>query len=262
MTAGSAARRVRWEQQQRIYRRRRVLALIVGVVLFALLVRGCSALVGGDSGEEASQAAAPPELPRGGRLVLPSNRVVAYYGAPQDPELGVLGETSPEVAARKLAKEGWEDARPGRPALPALELISTLAQSAPGEMTGSHRLRQSAATIRRHLGAARAIKGLLVLDVQPGQADFVEEVQALGAVPHAAGRRARAGPGMERSGGNAAGQRDRLHGCGGRERGLGLSGTARASPRPPPEAADRASVHRRHGDQSRSARPPGRGSRW
>jgi hypothetical protein len=104
--------------------------------------------------------------------------VVAYYGAPQDPELGVLGETPPEEAARKLASRVDDYARPGRPALPALELISTLAQSAPGD-DGLHRLRQSDETIRRHLRAARAIKGLLVLDVQPGQADFVDEVRAL-----------------------------------------------------------------------------------
>jgi hypothetical protein len=82
MTAGHAAARRRWEEQQRIYRRRRVLALIGGTVLLLLLVRGCSAVVGG-GGDEASQAAASPELPRGGRLVLPVHRVVAYYGAPQ-----------------------------------------------------------------------------------------------------------------------------------------------------------------------------------
>ena len=183
MTAGSATRHDRWAEQQRIYRRRRVLALVVGVVLLALLVRGCSALVGGGGGEEASEAAAPPELPRGGRLVLPRHRIVAYYGAPQDPELGVLGETPPEEAARTLARRAGEyhrapGAGPARPVLPALELISTLAQSAPGD-DGLHRLRQEDATIRRHLRAARAIKGLLVLDVQPGQADFVEEVRAL-----------------------------------------------------------------------------------
>ena len=178
MTAGSAARHDRWAEQQRIYRRRRVLALVVGVMLLALLVRGCSALVGGGGGEEASEAAAPPELPRGGRLVLPIHRVVAYYGAPQDPELGVLGETPPEEAARTLARRAGRYARPARPVLPALELISTLAQSAPGN-DGLHRLRQEDATIRRHLRAARAIKGLLVLDVQPGQADFFEEVRAL-----------------------------------------------------------------------------------
>jgi hypothetical protein len=172
----AAARRRRLEQQQ-AYRRRRLLAALVGVVLLVVLVRGCSALVGGGE-EEASQAATPPQLPRGGRLILPNQRVVAYYGAPQDPELGVLGETTPERAARQLARRAGAFARPGRPVLPALELISTLVQSAPGE-DGLHRLRQSDATVRRHLRVARSIKALLVLDVQPGQADFLEEVRAL-----------------------------------------------------------------------------------
>jgi hypothetical protein len=176
VTAG-AARRRRLEQQRQVYRRRRLLAAVVGLVLLVVLVRGCSAVLGGGE-EEASQAATPPQLPRGGRLVLPDQRVVAYYGAPQDPELGVLGETPPEEAARKLARRTGQFARPGRPVLPALELISTLVQSAPGD-DGLHRLRQSDATVRRHLRAARGIKGLLVLDVQPGQADFVEEVRAL-----------------------------------------------------------------------------------
>ena len=104
---------------------------------------------------------------------------MAYYGAPQDPELGSARRDAargggPEAGPARLGKY----ARPGRPALPALELIATLAQSAPGD-DGMHRLRQSDATIRRHLRAARAIKGLLVLDVQPGQADFFEEVRAL-----------------------------------------------------------------------------------
>jgi hypothetical protein len=178
MTAASAARRRRLEEQQRVYRRRRLIAAVAAVVLLVLFVRGCSALVGDDGGEAASQAAESPELPRGGRLVLPRHRVVAYYGAPQDPELGVLGESSPEQAARSLAKRAGAYARRGRPVLPALELISTLAQSAPGK-DGLHRLRQSDETIRRHLRAARAIKGLLVLDIQPGQADFLEEVRAL-----------------------------------------------------------------------------------
>jgi len=177
VTAGSRAQHRRQLQQQQVYRRRRIAAAVIGVLLLVVLVRGCSALVGGGD-EEASQAATPPQLPRGGRLILPNQRVVAYYGAPQDPELGVLGETAPEQAARTLARRSGQYARPGRPVLPALELISTLAQSAPGQ-DGLHRLRQSDATLRRHLRAARAIKGLLVLDVQPGQADFVEEVRAL-----------------------------------------------------------------------------------
>ena len=104
---------------------------------------------------------------------------MAYYGAPQDPELGVLGDDAARGGGAQAGRPArGEYSRPGRPVLPAFELISTLAQSAPGD-DGLHRLRQDDATIRRHLRAARAIKGLLVLDIQPGQADFIEEVRAL-----------------------------------------------------------------------------------
>jgi hypothetical protein len=180
MAAGTqTARRGRaWEQQQRVYRRRRLLGLVLAVFLLFLLVRGCSAVVGNGGEEAASDEAAVPELPRGGREILPRNRIVAYYGAPQDPELGVLGTAPLNVSARRLEARARQFSQPGRPALPAFELIATLAQSAPGD-DGMHRLRQSDAVIARHLRAARAAKGLLVLDIQPGQADFMDEVKAL-----------------------------------------------------------------------------------
>ena len=180
MAAGiEASRRARaWEeQQQRIYRRRRLLALVAAFVLLFVLVKGCSAVVGG-GGDEAASEAAIPQLPRGGREILPRNRIVAYYGAPQDPELGVLGTAPLNVSARRLEARARAFSQPGRPALPAFELIAAVAQSAPGD-DGMHRLRQTDAVIARHLRAARAAKGLLVLDIQPGQADFMDEVKAL-----------------------------------------------------------------------------------
>ena len=177
--SGHAARGGRaWEERRRVYRRRRLFGAAVLLLLAFLLVRGCSAVVGGGEDEAASEAAAAPELPRGGREILPRHRIVAYYGAPQDPELGVLGTAPLDVNARRLEARAREFSRPGRPALPAFELIAALAQSAPGD-DGLHRLRQTDAVIARHLRAARAAKGLLVLDIQPGQADFVDEVKAL-----------------------------------------------------------------------------------
>ncbi len=170
--------RAREAQQRRVYRRRRLLGLGLALILLIVLVRGCSAVVGGGEEDAASDQVAAPELPRGGREILPRNRIVAYYGAPQDPELGVLGTAPLQVSARRVEARAREYAQRGRPALPAFELIATLAQSAPGE-DGMHRLRQSDAVIARHLRAVRAAKGLLILDIQPGQADFMEEVRAL-----------------------------------------------------------------------------------
>ena len=65
-----------------------------------------------------------------------------------------------------------------RPVLPAFELISTIATAAPGD-DGQHRTHQPDDTIARYLRAARAIKALLLLDIQPGRGDFLSEAQRL-----------------------------------------------------------------------------------
>src|SRR4051812_31073619 len=128
--------------------------------------------------KEAARAAEPPpppQLPRGGRVILPGHRVVAFYGAPQDPELGQLGIGSPASAARKLERQ----ARPyGGRVLPAFELISTVASGAPG-VGGRYSYRQPRRVIDRYLHAARAAKALLILDIQPGHVDFMRDVRAL-----------------------------------------------------------------------------------
>jgi hypothetical protein len=167
-----------------VYRRRRLVALGVLLVLLAgLLVL----LTGGgddESGRPAGGAAAKPdapklaELPRGGRRLLPDRRIVAFYGAPQDEELGTLGIGSPADAARRLEKQAQKYARPGRPVLPAMELIAVTAAAHPGEGE-RYNTRQDDKVIRRYLRAARKAKALLVLDVQPGRSDFFTEVTRL-----------------------------------------------------------------------------------
>ena len=62
--------------------------------------------------------------------------------------------------------------------LPAFELIAAIVTSEAGD-GGDHSMRQEPATIRRYLRAARAHEMLLLLDIQPGYAPFLQEVQAL-----------------------------------------------------------------------------------
>jgi hypothetical protein len=142
-------------------------------VLAIVLVAG-----GDDDGPEASSEPRPAELPRGGRTILPGKRVVAFYGAPQDPELGVLGIGPPQLAAKKLERQARPYARPGRPVLPAFELIAAIVTSEAGD-GGDHSMRQEPATIRRYLRAARSHKMLTLLDIQPGYAPFLQEAEAL-----------------------------------------------------------------------------------
>jgi hypothetical protein len=133
----------------------------------------------GAPGAPAVAAVSPPiELPQGGRSVLPEHRVVAYYGAPQSPELGVLGIGSPDAAARRLARQARRYDRPRRPVLPALELIAVVAAAHPGS-DGMYRTRQDDAVIARYLRAARRAKALLLLDIQPGRSDFLTETTRL-----------------------------------------------------------------------------------
>jgi hypothetical protein len=168
-----------------VYRRRRLVALAVlagGILAVTVLVR---VLTGSADSTTASRAATTPtptptpvQLPRGGREILPRFRVVAYYGAPQDPQLGALGIGTPAHAVARLERQARGYARKHRPVLPALELIAVVAAGSPGE-GGRYNLRQPDSVIRRYLKAARAAKALLLLDIQPGRSDFFTEATRL-----------------------------------------------------------------------------------
>jgi hypothetical protein len=158
-----------------VYRRRRIVALsiLAGVVLGIALVSS-----GSDSKPKA-EAAKPvvPQLPRGGRTIFPRYRVVAYYGAPQDAQLGELGIGTPAQAAAKLDRRARMYRSGGRPLLTAFELISTVASGS--AESGLYSTRQSHAVIDRYLAAAHKAHALLILDIQPGHAEFMDEVRAL-----------------------------------------------------------------------------------
>src|SRR5690349_9083457 len=158
-------------------RRRRIVA--VGAIALGVIVLAALVSRGGDGGSTTTaKAKAGAELPRGGRTLLPRTRIVAFYGAPQDKQLGALGIGSPAHAAQRLERVAAPYRHLGRPVLPAMELIADVAQSGPGQ-TGLYMARQRDSLIQRYLEAARAHKMLLVLDIQPGHADFFGEVLRL-----------------------------------------------------------------------------------
>lgn len=173
-------RRRREEARRRVVRQRR-LAAASAAGLVAALLAAAGVLVIGGRGDDEPEASAEPrraELPRGGRTILPDNRVVAYYGAPQDRELGALGIGRPQAAARRLERQARPYERPRRPVLPAFELIAAIVTSEAGA-GGDHSMRQDPATIGRYLRAARRNDMLLILDIQPGYAPFLQEAKAL-----------------------------------------------------------------------------------
>ena len=114
----------------------------------------------------------PPELPRGGRRLFPRYTVVGFYGMQG---LDVLGDGPPEQVAERLLEVARPYARPGHPVMPMFELIATIAHPFPTP-GGLYRTHQEDEIVQRYLEAVRRIKGVLVLDVQPGRDDFLSAV--------------------------------------------------------------------------------------
>jgi hypothetical protein len=154
-----------------VRRRRNALAAVAGVALLTGMIVGATA--GGDSPPPAEPKLA--ELPGGGRTILPGRRVVALYGHPGADSLGELGIGTPAQAGRKLLKQARAYRTPGVRVLPAMELISTLAQNAP-QASGTYSARLPHRSIRRYLKAARRVNSMLILDIQPGRGQFGPEI--------------------------------------------------------------------------------------
>ena len=108
--------------------------------------------------------------------IFPNFRVVALYGNDTAAALGVLGEQSPEQAAIRLEAVAAPFRKGDRPVLGAFEYIATVATAAPGP-TGLFRAPSTDDQVQHYLDAARAHGLYLILDIQPGRADFLPEVQ-------------------------------------------------------------------------------------
>lgn len=109
---------------------------------------------------------------------LGSRRIVAYYGAPGSGALGVLGESSPDGIWPRLRDAAKTYAAGSKPAVPAYEVISSVANATPGP-DGTYRSRLAPAQIKPYITAARKHHALVVLDIQPGTANFLSEAKAL-----------------------------------------------------------------------------------
>lgn len=115
----------------------------------------------------------PSALPWGGARVFDGNRMlVAYYGTAGTGSLGVLGEASPERIMPRLRAAARPFGYGGRPVQPVFELIVTVAHGGPTK-AGTYSADIDHAKVRQYLRAAHRHGVLLLLDLQPGRADFL-----------------------------------------------------------------------------------------
>lgn len=104
--------------------------------------------------------------------------MIAYYGGPDGPGLGVLGSADPDDIASQIEQRATEWAPFGRAVQPAMELIVTVASPCTDTVPLCSRPIPDAA-IQRYLDAAHRHKMLLILDFQPGRGEFLPQVQAV-----------------------------------------------------------------------------------
>ncbi|HSO63895.1 MAG TPA: hypothetical protein VLQ78_02235 [Ornithinibacter sp.] len=117
------------------------------------------------------------ELPGGGCLPFPGRRMVALYGHPGTASMGMLGEQSAAAAvtrATTLAQEyaGLTDT----PVVPSFEIIATVASRSKGA-DGTYSSRTPMKRLLPWVEAAEAAGVYVVLDLQPGRTDFLEQAK-------------------------------------------------------------------------------------
>jgi hypothetical protein len=115
------------------------------------------------------------QLPGGGQVLFPGRRLVALYGHPGTPSLGVLGE-QPVARAIQRAEDTAAQYQPlsDRPVVPTFEIIATVASSAAGA-DGDYSSEASVETLRPWADAAREAGVYVVLDLQPGTSSFLDQ---------------------------------------------------------------------------------------
>ncbi|NNF28928.1 MAG: hypothetical protein HKN73_17010 [Gemmatimonadetes bacterium] len=111
--------------------------------------------------------------------ILPGHRVVAFYGNPRSPRMGILGALPSDSMLARLRDQAKEYAAvdPGTPILPALHLVTVVAQRQPGP-SGLYRNRMPSAVVDSILSWAESDSLLVFLDIQPGRSPVLDEVRA------------------------------------------------------------------------------------
>lgn len=119
----------------------------------------------------------PYEFPAGGRILFPKYRLVALYGTPNAPVLGALGaQNLPKSIARAKALAKGYQRYTTQHVLPTMEIITTVASASPTE-NGDYSQEVDVATLRPWVEAAQKAGVYVVLDLQPGRADFLSQAK-------------------------------------------------------------------------------------
>lgn len=113
-------------------------------------------------------------------LQLPAQRVVAFYGVPGVPVLGTLGDGGPAQVRRRLVQQAKPYQSDDRPVVHAFEVLGTVAQASAGA-DGDYSAPIDHDLIWEYLDEIRKVDGILVIDLQPGRNDYIDQLPAFDA---------------------------------------------------------------------------------
>ena len=114
---------------------------------------------------------AMPEFREG--AILPCSRIVAYYGHPASTRMGALGEFPKDEMLRRFKAQvaEFEKADPATPVVPALHMVSVVAQGDAGT-SGKYRTITADAKVTEVYEWAKEAGAIFIVDIQPGQDDI------------------------------------------------------------------------------------------
>lgn len=144
-----------------------------------LVVVGDGRQLAGDAVAASARMAADAELlPTGGLLPLAGDRrMIALYGHPGVAGLGLLGEQDVDASVERVKGYVEDYAAAGDDTfLPAFEVIATIADSAAGD-DGDYSTEGEPELYRPWVDAAKEAGVYVVLDLQPGRADFLSQAK-------------------------------------------------------------------------------------
>jgi hypothetical protein len=115
-----------------------------------------------------------------GRSALAGNQIVAYYGSPRTPGMGILGQHEPEQVARLLLERArlFDELNGETGVLPVLHIVSAVAQPQPNA-DGTFIRYVDDRTIRRFIDLGRREGFATILDLQIGGGQPLAEVEKI-----------------------------------------------------------------------------------
>jgi WD40 repeat protein len=112
--------------------------------------------------------------------LLDGQRLIAYYGTPAGPGLGILGRHGVSETLTLLQEQmaAYQALDPEVEHVPVFHMVTTIADAYPGEDTDyNHRVAHD--TIRPWIEAAREAGGWAILDIQPAHAEIDVELDLI-----------------------------------------------------------------------------------